>query len=321
MTYWPHSFGYEKSDPNDFSLNLNQKPKILRPIYLFGYFIKSLFTYDVFIFLFGDTFWLFKNRYFTNLDLPILKLFNRKIVMVFVGCDIRYRHSQHYCCQGCQIKCDNRLKKQVALGAQKYADLILAQEDYAELLGKAKYNNFWIPFNLNQYRPSYATHSRPIVLHAPSDRGMKGTKHLQKAVLRLKKEGLRFQFKIMEKKPHHVILEELERADIVVDSLYGGWYGVFAAESLAFGKVVLGYLNPEVIRKKHLNPPMISVDPKNIYEKLKMVLKMKPEDRLAQAKKGRRFIENYHDGQKIVKKILRNLDVTSLRSYNEKRRK
>ncbi len=178
--------------------------------------------------------------------------------MVFVGCDIRYRHSQHYCCQGCQIKCDNRLKKQVALGAQKYADLILAWEGYAELLGKAKYNNFWIPFNLNQYRPSYATHSRPIVLHAPSDRGMKGTKHLQKAVLRLKKEGLRFQFKIMEKKPHHVILEELERADIVV-TVY------MAAGTRLCGRVTRFWycFRPPQSggdKKRQLNPPMISVD-------------------------------------------------------------
>lgn len=304
VSYWPHNFGYEKPNLDDFSLNLDKKPKIFRPFYVGIFFLKALFVYDVFFFLYGDTFWFIKSRYFPNLDLPILKLFGKKVAMAFVGCDIRKYRPDAYCCRGCQIKCNNSLKRNIARGAEKYANLILTRHACADFLTNKNYLRCWAPLNLKKYKPNYIINRKPLILHAPSDRGIKGTKYIQSAITRLKKEGFQFRFKILENKSHDQVIRELNRADIVVDSLFGGWYGIFAAESMAHGKVVLGYIDPENIKQEKLIPPVISVNQGNIYKKLKQVLIMKPKARLILGKKARQFIENHHDERKIVLDII-----------------
>ncbi len=70
--------------PNhDSNLELNKKPFILRPFIMAGFLIYSLFKFDVFHFYAGKSFFIL------NLDLPILKLFGKKILMTYTGSDIR----------------------------------------------------------------------------------------------------------------------------------------------------------------------------------------------------------------------------------------
>lgn len=82
----------------------------------------------------------------------------------------------------------------------------------------------------------------PIVIHAPSHRGAKGTAHILEAVDRLKAEGVAFEFVLVEKLSNTEARKLYERADLVVDQLLAGWYGGFAVEAMALGKPVICYL-------------------------------------------------------------------------------
>src|SRR5438094_453806 len=78
---------------------------------------------------------------------------------------------------------------------------------------------------------------RPLVVHAPSNRARKGTEQLVAAC-----EGLEVDLEIVEGLHHDEAFARYAAADIVVDQLNAGWYGVFALEAMALGKPVLTFL-------------------------------------------------------------------------------
>ena len=85
---------------------------------------------------------------------------------------------------------------------------------------------------------------RPVILHAPSSRRRKGTEHVVAAC-----EALEADLEIVEGLRHDEAFERYRNADIVVDQLNAGWYGVFAIECLALGKPVVTFLHEEAVRR------------------------------------------------------------------------
>ena len=86
--------------------------------------------------------------------------------------------------------------------------------------------------------------TRPVILHAPSSRRRKGTEHVIAAC-----EGLDADLEIVEGLPHGEAFARFRNADIVVDQLNAGWYGVFAIECLALGKPIVTFLHDEAVRR------------------------------------------------------------------------
>jgi hypothetical protein len=72
--------------------------------------------------------------------------------------------------------------------------------------------------------------------------------------LRPREEGTRFvveackqlpvDLDVVHGVPHDEAVERFKRADIVVDQLHYLWHGVFAIESMAYGKPVVTHLDP-----------------------------------------------------------------------------
>src|SRR5262249_23680075 len=85
---------------------------------------------------------------------------------------------------------------------------------------------------------------RPLVVHAPSNRGRKGTEYVIEACARLPVD-----LEIVEGLPHDEARERYARADIVVDQLNAGWHGVFALEAMALGKPVVAHLKEDVVER------------------------------------------------------------------------
>ena len=85
---------------------------------------------------------------------------------------------------------------------------------------------------------------RPVIVHAPSSRRRKGTEHVVAAV-----RGLDADLEIVEGLHHDEAFERYRDADIVVDQLNAGWYGLFAIECMALGKPVVTYLHDEAVRR------------------------------------------------------------------------
>lgn len=100
--------------------------------------------------------------------------------------------------------------------------------------------------NLAEFTPAYPEVDKkvPLVVHAPSDRTLKGTQYLLDAVDKLKKEGINFDFRLIEGLPYETAKRIYQQADIVVDQLCIGSFGIFSLEGMALGKPVICYIRP-----------------------------------------------------------------------------
>ena len=86
--------------------------------------------------------------------------------------------------------------------------------------------------------------ARPVILHAPSSRRRKGTEEVIAAC-----EGLDADLVLVEGLHHDEAFERYREADIVVDQLNAGWYGLFAIECMALGKPVVTFLHEEAVER------------------------------------------------------------------------
>lgn len=134
---------------------------------------------------------------------------------------------------------------------------------------------------------------RPLIVHAPSRQGVKGTSHVIRAVDELRREGLAFDFQMIEGLSNEQARTAYEKADIVVDQLRIGWYGVLAIEAMALGKAVVSYVRDDLTHHLGDEPPIAVADPNTITESLRNLVR-DPAKRQQVAARGRRFCENYH---------------------------
>lgn len=118
-----------------------------------------------------------------------------------------------------------------------------------------------------------------LVVHAPNHRTIKGTGYLEEAVKKLQAEGLPVELQILERVSREEVKTALARADLVVDQLVIGWYGLFALEAMALGIPVVVYLREdlkEFYRHTRLldssEPPVLEAGPATIEELLRQVL-------------------------------------------------
>lgn len=265
--------------------------------------LRSILIYDTFIFVFGGSLDL------QNRDLPLLRCLRKTVVMIFLGCDVRARDAilplgrQFATCTDCTERCVASEKKARAVMAERYADLILAQPEYAQYL--AKYSYFWFPLDLRRWAPVRSNNPRPRVVHAPSHTGIKGTKYVDKAIQQLRDEGVEFDFVVLHNRPHAEIRAELERCDIVVDQLMAGWYGLLTVEAMALGKCVLTYISQDLEHAHGVEAiPVLSTNPSNIVENLRRVI-VDAALRQRLGTSARQFVEVHHDADRVVGDLLR----------------
>jgi hypothetical protein len=143
---------------------------------------------------------------------------------------------------------------------------------------------------------------RPVIMHAPSSRRRKGTEHVVAAV-----EGLDADLQIVEGLTHDEAFELYRQADIVVDQLNAGWYGVFAIECLALGKPVVTFLHDEAVRRTEeaygVEVPLVSATAETLRESLRPLV----EDAALRQRIGaasRAYAEKLHDIDKIAGELI-----------------
>ena len=285
-------------------------------------FIRALRNCDTFLFLFGTSFlpghW----------DYPILKLFGKHIVSIFFGDDVRYwyAYEQEMRLLGWEAdlkpyleyrKSDvtdffvTKLKRVRA--AERYADLILSQPSQGELQTRP-YMRVNVPLNLSQYHFNVPEREVPLVVHAPSDRAVKGTEFVLETVEKLKREGLPFEFQLAEKMPNTRVRELLAKADIVVDQLFSQTVAGLALESLATGNVVLAKYSSEY---SHIpsDCPVVNVTVDTLPTELRrFILNRDLRRQLANA--GRKYVERHHNHIKVARQILGWLKPGGIREYD-----
>lgn len=290
-----NSYGYDY----DLSLNIG-KNKLIYPWYalkICGYAFYAMFHYDYFHFHFGYSLLPF------NFDLRILKKLNKKFVMEYHGSDIRFKLSndrgegfQEY-----QIpEKANLIEQKNIARVFKYSDIIILHDSelYKYLIG---YNHkvVYVPLrvDLSKTKPMYPNINvkRPIIVHAPTNIETKGSQYVFDAIERLKNK-YNFEFVLVQNKTQEEALAIYQTADIIVDQLRVGTYGVFAVEAMAMGKPVISYVTDNIKKEFPEELPIVSASIYNIQEQLEVLLNS-GELRNKLGKAGRKYAETYHDYQ------------------------
>lgn len=112
----------------------------------------------------------------------------------------------------------------------------------------------WLPVVVDAARWADAAPSaplmrdRPVVVHAPSRAGLKGTALITPTMRRLHEEGA-VEYREITGVSASRMPEVYGKADIVLDQFSLGIYGVAACEALASGRVVVSHVS-EVVRER-----------------------------------------------------------------------
>lgn len=313
----------------DFNKIVNQKrrwydnirPYKLRFVlqYLFGSIIdnpkkhvykKAIKECNIFIFIWST----FEPTY---TDLAYLKSIGKTVVCIHVGDDVRWKTAMEqefklydYLPIAYPQSYLNSTKKEHKLSwlrnSEKFADIIYSRADQNQLALRPHYKWRMMVIPSDFKENSIQNKENPLVIHSPSNREVKGTKYIIEAVDRLKFEGLKFRFQLIENMPHLDALKTYDKADIVIDQLLCPGAGKFATECLAMGKVVMAKMGYGVYPDYHPdieNHPIIDVCPETIYEKLKSTI-LDYDLRQQKAKQARPYVEKHLNFDNFCKNML-----------------
>lgn len=155
--------------------------------------------------------------------------------------------------------------------------------------------------DLSAFTPGLINAKRklPLVVHIPTNAEIKGTNSFLRAAEELEKEG-KLQYKMIQNISREEALKVLSEADIVVDQLLIGEYGVLSMEAMALGKPVVCFIRPKLMSYyQTLEPvlPIVNAD----SDTIKIVLSelCKDEDlRRALGNKGRDYVHSFHNAEK-----------------------
>jgi glycosyltransferase involved in cell wall biosynthesis len=149
-----------------------------------------------------------------------------------------------------------------------------------------------------QYIGTDSKKKRLTIVHAPSNREIKGTRHILPVIARLKEEGYEIDFVLLENMSNMTVRQVCEEADIVIDQLLLESYGIFAIECMALGKPVLCRID-EHFQECYPDLPIVNTNPQNLYDNLKMLIE-DPCRRAAIGEMSRRYVEEVHDAKRIA---------------------
>ena len=232
---------------------------------------------DVFHFYFGLT------LLPKSVQFPLLRALGKKSVVHFLGSDIRG-------------KAPTELAWSSRAGAR-----VVGSYDAIRWVPDAQV----IPpgIDLSGIEPAIpAGRERPLVVHAPSSRARKGTDHVVAACAELD-----LDLEIVEGLDHRAAFERYRRADIVVDQLNAGWYGVFAIEAMALGKPVVTFLHDEAVRRTEeafgIGVPIVSATRETLAAALRP-LASSPDERRRVGAASRAYVEQVHDVERVADRLL-----------------
>jgi glycosyltransferase involved in cell wall biosynthesis len=235
-------------------------------------------TTDVFHFYFGLT------LVPRSVQFPILRALHKKSVMHYLGSDIR---------------------------GKSPAELAFGRNAGAQLVGS--YDAIrWVPeaevippgIDVGSIEPAYppTDRKRPVILHAPSSRRRKGTEHVVAAC-----DGLDADLVLVEGLHHDEAFERYREADVVVDQLNAGWYGLFAIECMALGKPVVTFLLDEAVRRSETafgtRVPIVNATKEDLRRRLEpLVASASERRRIGEA--SRAYVERVHDLERVGDRLL-----------------
>jgi glycosyltransferase involved in cell wall biosynthesis len=218
-----------------------------------------------------------------SVQFPLLRLLGKKSVMHFLGSDIR---------------------------GHTPAELDWSRRAGARVVGSYDAAR-WVPdaqvippgIDVGAIDPSPpADRPCPVIVHAPSSRAKKGTEHVIAAC-----EQLGVELDLVEGLVHREAFERYRNADIVVDQLNAGWYGVFAIEAMALAKPVVTFLHEEAVRRTNdafgIEVPVVGATRDTLVDVLRPLVSS-PDERRRIGAASRAYVERVHDVERVADRLL-----------------
>jgi glycosyltransferase involved in cell wall biosynthesis len=261
----------------DQNLRLPSKPAWRRQLRQFQTLSRLLPETDVFHFYFGLT--LVPKRF----QFPILHAARKKSVFHFVGSDIR-----------------GKTPEQLAYGRLADAQIV-GSYDAARWIPDAEI----VPpgIDLRGIEPSPPRADGPIrVVHAALSRGRKGTDAIVAAC-----QEVGVELDVIENVRHDEVGPRIARADVVVDQLNSGWYGLFAIEAMAHAKPVVGFIHEEAARRTAeafgVEIPIMQTTTETLAADLRRLVES-PDLQRERGRTSRAYVERVHDADAMADRLL-----------------
>jgi glycosyltransferase involved in cell wall biosynthesis len=142
------------------------------------------------------------------------------------------------------------------------------------------------------------------VLHRPSrsEPPIKGTAYIVPVLELLADEGLIELVEADAPVEHSSMPELIGQADIVIDQIITGSYGVAAVEAMCAGRLVLGYLTPQVRDAIADDIPIVDAAPDQLESVLREIV-ANPALYASIADSGPAFAERWHGGRATVEAL------------------
>ena len=296
--------------PVDIDLRAKAGSKVSDLMARVRFMMKASRRYDVFHFNFGQSF-LPGMR-----DLPWLRRMGKRVFVTFQGCDARQKsvcaQLELSCCgdqdgEGLCTADRDAHKRRLIERACHHAHRVFAlNPDLLRVIPDGEF----LPYAIDWPREEPV--QRPLagrslrICHAPTNRTIKGTDNILAALDALSGE-FEFELDLIENVPHAEAMQRYQNADLVIDQLRVGWYGAFAVELMAMGKPVVAYIRESDLA--HVPPqlaedlPIVNATPASIETVLRGLLST-PEQMAEIGRRSRRFVERWHDPERIAARLL-----------------
>jgi glycosyltransferase involved in cell wall biosynthesis len=254
-------------------------------------------------------------------DLPLLRHAGKAIFVTFQGDDAR---QADFCLRTFEWstaaeappgyytpESDARKRRRIATFGRYAHGIFALNPDLLHVLPRQAEFLPYAHVDLSDWRPPGAPTpgDRPLVVHAPTWRGGKGTRYVLDAVDRLRAEGLDFDFQLVEGLRHDEARRLYERADLAIDQLLAGWYGGFALEMMALGKPVVAYLREGdlgfVAEEQRADLPVVSANPATVTDVLRDLLARGKGGLARLGERSRGYAERWHDSRAIATRLQR----------------
>ncbi len=290
----PHPFGYESAD-------------IVPPAEPLGYaraVWHASVEHDTFHFHYGLTF----QRHLHGLDVRALRLAGKRVVAEFHGSEIRMpsiesARNPYYVPHEAETDAGaERVMSRWASITGGHAiicdpALSVFVERHFEHIHRAGQR-----VDVGRYVPAppAAQGDGPlIVVHAPSDIGLKGTRFVRRAA----DEVRGIDYIEISGASHSDAVEQLARADIVIDQLCLGSFGIVTLEAMSLAKPVICYLLPEYAASLPDDCPIINANPDTVAEVLAAWVGRRAElHDIGLA--SRAYVERHHDVTVAARRLL-----------------
>lgn len=299
--------------PADSVIDLSRPRTALGRWYLLlEAFLSVRARYDVFHFNWGSSLFTMRGLNLQHLELPFYPE-TAALFATYNGCDARQKSPTlarggisacEYCVvQDCGPSLDSSRKEGI-LKMERHAQRLWALNPDLLTFLPAQRSGF-LPYAVPLVEKARPHRSEPRhglrIAHAPTNREIKGTAFLLKAVENINRRNSdAIELILVEGKSHAEAMEIYDAADVVVDQLLIGWYGAFAVETMMMGKPVIARIDAHDARavpasmREELLQAVIHADPDTIEAVLEGLL-ISPASLAAHAQACFEYARRWHD--------------------------